>query len=157
MFATVGGTEVHLYTINNEDDSLMLLKVFVSQDSIEYYYSCCWCSNTDRIPLLGVAGKRGVITIINTLKMSLVNVLVGHGKPINEVRTHSVDDGLILSASDDKSIRLWNVITGVCIAIFAGEKGHSKEVISVDCHLVGNCFISSSMGKISIIIVTTIT
>jgi hypothetical protein len=35
--------------------------------------------------------------------------------------------------------------TAVCIAIFAGEKGHRDEVLSVDPHPLGNCFVSAGM------------
>ncbi|WZY94770.1 hypothetical protein YC2023_067099 [Brassica napus] len=60
--------------------------------------------------------------------------LVGHGDLVNEIRTQPLKPQLVLSASKDESVRLWNVETGICILIFAGSGGHRNEVISVDFH-----------------------
>ncbi|KAK8651806.1 hypothetical protein V6N13_141388 [Hibiscus sabdariffa] len=59
---------------------------------------------------------------------------VGHGDSINEIRTQPLKPSLIVSASKDESVRLWNVHTGICILIFAGAGGHRNEVLSVDFH-----------------------
>ena len=39
---------------------------------------------------------------------------------------------------------MWNLTNRVCIAIF-GVQGHRVEVLSIDMHLMGNCFASSGM------------
>ncbi|CAI0437096.1 unnamed protein product [Linum tenue] len=59
---------------------------------------------------------------------------VGHGDSVNEIRTQPLKPSLVVSASKDESVRLWNVHTGVCILIFAGAGGHRNEVLSVDFH-----------------------
>jgi hypothetical protein len=35
---------------------------------------------------------------------------------------------LIITASKDESVRLWNILTGVCVFVFAGEQGHRDQV-----------------------------
>jgi hypothetical protein len=58
-----------------------------------------------------------------------------------------VQPALVLSASKDESIRLWNVYTACCVAIFAGDQGHRDEVLSIDVHLLGNVFASCGMDN----------
>lgn len=70
---------------------------------------------------------------------------MGHGAAIHELKVHPVDDSLIISCSKDESIRLWNIRTSVCVAIFAGDKGHRDEVLSCDFHPLGKCFVSAGI------------
>ncbi len=48
---------------------------------------------------------------------------------------HPLLPALLFTASKDESIRLWNVVSGVCVAVMAGDLGHRDEVLS----LVGVC------------------
>ncbi len=54
---------------------------------------------------------------------------------------------LLISASKDESLRLWNVQNAQCIAIFAGHYGHRDAVLSVDWHPLGKAFVSSGMDE----------
>ncbi len=57
-------------------------------------------------------GFKAVIKVVNVARRRVEMVLVGHGSAINEIRTHPLDDALIVSGSKDKSIRMWNIQTG---------------------------------------------
>ncbi|PNT66827.1 hypothetical protein BRADI_3g17417v3 [Brachypodium distachyon] len=76
----------------------------------------------------------GIIRIINCATEKISKSLVGHGNSINEIRTQPLKPSLIITASKDESARLWNIHTGICILIFAGEAAHLHEVLSVDFH-----------------------
>jgi polycomb protein EED len=79
--------------------------------------------------------------------MEIVAILPGHGKAVNDLKVHPVNDELMVSASYDKSIRLWNIRTCVCIAIFGGVKGHMSQAICVDIHPLGNFLMSGGMDS----------
>lgn len=91
------------------------------------------------------SGVRGIVKGVHCGTFQLELALLGHGNAVNDMKRVPTDFRLLLTASKDESIRLWNTETKVCIAIFAGEQGHRDEVLSVDCHPLGNCFASSGM------------
>ena len=111
-------------------------------------YACCWASKGDNVPVLLFAGRKGTIRGIRLEPpFQLAVTLLGHGGPVYDLKTHAVDDGIVFSASKDESIRMWNIRTSVCIAIFAGlyEGGHRQAVISMDCHPLGDLLATSGM------------
>jgi WD40 repeat protein len=110
----------------------------------ENFYTCSWSLGPHNHPLVVAGGKRGIVKVLNTITMEATG-LVGHGGLINELRTHTNDPGFVFSASKDRSIRMWNMRTMVCVAVFGGDRGHRDEVLSLDIHLLGNCLASASM------------
>lgn len=56
---------------------------------------------------------------------SLIMTLEGHGAAVNAIQ---ILEGQIVSASGDRSVKVWNVRTGACIRTFSG---HSKGIACV--------------------------
>ena len=73
------------------------------------------------------------------IKLGSQKVLEGHTCDICSV---FVKDNLIISGSDDKTIRIWNINSGECIKVL---EGHTSNVMSV--FVKDNLIISGSDDK----------
>ena len=144
LFASVGGNIASVYTICS-DSSVDLLLAYTDADPEEELYAVAW--SLVETPVLLIGGSCGSVKAINILENELVGCFCGHGNSINNIQVHPVDENLILTASKDESIRLWNLQTSSCIAIFCGQKGHRDEVLSIAIHPLGNCFVSGGMDS----------
>mmetsp|Transcript_50679 Transcript_50679/g.99270 ORF Transcript_50679/g.99270 Transcript_50679/m.99270 type:complete len:619 (+) Transcript_50679:41-1897(+) len=144
FFATCGANRATVY--HNLKHGFEVMQVYMDESPTENLYTAAWSVAVDTgDPLLAVAGLDGVIKIINCHNHKMEMVLAGHGNAVNELRSHPRDPCLLLSVSKDTSVRLWNLCTGHCIAILAGENGHRDEVLSADFHLSGYKIVSAGM------------
>lgn len=105
-------------------------------------------------PLLCLGGTRGIIKIIDTTTHRLHITLSGHGNDITDLKFSPTNEFLLLSASKDESIRVWNISSqhhhgngGVNVAIFAGHVGHRGQVLSIGWHASGTKFVSAGMDN----------
>eukprot|EP00550_Attheya_septentrionalis_P009413 CAMPEP_0198297212 /NCGR_PEP_ID=MMETSP1449-20131203/36033_1 /TAXON_ID=420275 /ORGANISM="Attheya septentrionalis, Strain CCMP2084" /LENGTH=586 /DNA_ID=CAMNT_0043998085 /DNA_START=156 /DNA_END=1916 /DNA_ORIENTATION=- len=114
-------------------------------DSSELYTNVIDVANYDGPQLLCVAGSSGIIKVIDTVRRMLFLTLSGHGDEINDIKFSPTNDWLLLSASKDESLRLWNVQTATCVAIFGGHEGHRDSILSLGWHPHGDKFISAGM------------
>jgi WD40 repeat protein len=98
---------------------------------------------------LYIAELKNNIKTVNLLKKNgaankgvspLLTLPIGHTDRITSVK-FSPDGNCFISASADKTIKLWDLKTGKEIKTF---KGHGGEVTSIDCSPDGNYFISGS-------------
>jgi WD40 repeat protein len=81
--------------------------------------------------LFCVGGKKGIIKILDLAQQKYVGFLRGHGKAIFDLKVSPVDEQILISASEDRSFRIWNLQTGACAAICAGLRAHQDSVLSV--------------------------
>ncbi|GMN56181.1 hypothetical protein TIFTF001_025306 [Ficus carica] len=117
-----------------EGGVIAVLQSYIDEDKDESFYTVSWACNIDGTPFVVAGGINGIIRVIDAGSEKIHKSFVGHGDSINEIRTQPLKPSLIVSASKDESVRLWNVETGICILIFAGAGGHRNEVLSVDFH-----------------------
>jgi polycomb protein EED len=74
-------------------------------------------------------------------------MMLGHGGDINYLCMHPTDPNLLLTCSKDESLRLWNLKTGVCCAIYGGLKGHNGDVLHCAFNHDGTEFASCGMDS----------
>ena len=111
----------------------------------ELYQSLINTDMFDGPQLLCVAGTGAIIKVIDTCRRMLFSTLSGHGDDIYDLRFSPIDEWILLSASKDESLRMWNVKTSTCVAIFAGHEGHRDCVLSLGWHPHGMQFASGGM------------
>jgi len=97
--------------------------------------------------ILAIGGTKSIIKILNLSLREAYMSLYGHRNEIYNLKFHPYMNNILLSASKDFSIRIWNVKNGLQLVIFGGPKGHSAEVLSIDWHLSGDYFASSSIDN----------
>jgi len=135
FFATVGSNRATVYECLEEDCNTRVVQAYVDENKNESYFSVVFgVDEEDGTPLLLIAGLTGLIKIIDVHEGRMVRCLSGHGNSINDLKVHPRYPSLVLSASKDDSVRLWNIKTCVLVLIFAGAGGHRNEVLSVDWH-----------------------
>jgi polycomb protein EED len=97
--------------------------------------------------LICVAGACAVIKIVDPVQKRQLCTLQGHGSDIYDLKVSPSNEFLLLSASVDESVRLWNLQSFSCVAIFAGHHGHRESILSISWHPLGSKFASSGMDK----------
>lgn len=149
IFATCGDRYITVYEcIDSESDSDCKhgLRPLVSyRDTQENFYCCAWSFDSKGNPLLAAGGKLGVIRVIDVGTGMEKKHYSGHGGAINDMKIYPQDPNMLLSASKDQSIRLWNIKTDICVAIFGGVEGHRDQVVTIDFHLEHPIFVSGGI------------
>ena len=103
--------------------------------------------NNEVCKVLAVGGTKAIIKILDLTNRKEYKSLIGHRNEIYDLKSHPFLKNILLSASKDYSIRLWNITSGSQLCIFGGPKGHSAEVLAIDWHLSGDYFVSSGIDN----------
>ena len=166
--ASCAGKYITLYQVNLIDGPMgvtsgpfTMKQSYCDTDLNEDYYTCTFggrCSPLKESPsgspspssstsplmpqLLCAGGQGHRITVIDTSRGERVRSLIGHGDEVWDLKTSPTDDWLLLSASKDGSIRLWNLRNGSPISMLAGHGGHREAVVSIGWHASGKRIVS---------------
>lgn len=148
LFATCNGNAIRVYEANLRQKPRVLQR-YEDDDVTEQFYCVGWTYNVDGHHEWWVcaAGRKGVVRVINPHSGTLYTSLTGHGEAINDLKVHPRDPSLLLTASKDESLRLWNLRTGAVVVVFAGLKGHRGEVVYADFNRDGSKFASCGIDN----------
>jgi polycomb protein EED len=111
--------------------------------------SICWTRSEDGRPLLCAAGSSPRAILIFDLESDQpIRTLPGHGRAINDLQISHLSPDILASASEDYTIRLWNLnanhVRQPCRAILGGQ-GHKQPLLALDFHPNGRWLLSGAM------------
>lgn len=99
-----------------------------------------------------LGGVTGTLRIVPFDGKAQITTWYGHGGAINELCANPMYPDVFLSGSEDRSIRLWSLRAGGCLAVFGGGiRGHRDQVLSIDWSQDGITFVTGGVdGRVMI-------
>ncbi|KAL4524792.1 hypothetical protein Ndes2526A_g06899 [Nannochloris sp. 'desiccata'] len=146
LFATTGSSKAIVYRCL-PDGSIKKVHVIQDADDKEEFYVCRWSIDVRTgSPLLLLAGKNALLQVFDFGTGQLVTSFEGHGHSINDIAVHPTKPHLVVTASKDHCLRLWNLHSRTCILVFEGDGGHRSEVLCADWRLGTKSNASTATG-----------
>lgn len=129
VFATVGLNGIRVYEC--QPDKTVPLMVFEDPDESEILYTSAW-GILNNETMLAFAGMHGPIRVLNLAQNQVIRHLMGHGSSINELQFHPIHRELLTTASKDRTLHTWDIVSEVQVFHMGGIHGHQDEVLSCD-------------------------
>jgi len=79
--------------------------------------------------LFCIGGESGIIKIININSGLVIGYMKGHTGAIMSMKAVK---NILVTCSEDRTIRIWNVASYACIGVLGGIHGHKDSVLSID-------------------------
>ncbi|CAG8498288.1 12388_t:CDS:2 [Acaulospora colombiana] len=131
ILASVGDIQANIYDNEHCGDHLDIMSNFALGEKADLATSelltCCWLHRDDDA-LLAIAGNTHAIYVVSLTLSTTLRTMQGHNGMlvitrisiciITDIQKHPKDDIHLLSASQDASVRLWNVDNGTCLYAF---------------------------------------
>jgi WD40 repeat protein len=138
-----GGSEAKVYSLDKDFlKENNVVSIEFSED--EYLYRLAYTSIGNNYYLIA-GGKKSIIYVFELEKNSQRDSLIGHRDEIWDLKICPANNALLLSASADHSVRLWDITNSTMICIFGGNNCHLAQVLSIGWHHSGNYFVSSGI------------
>jgi hypothetical protein len=137
----------------DREKRLFLVQTHEDGTEGEQLWSCCWGGlvGVDRDgaiePVIFFGGSTGIVRVISYSTTEQLMLLRGHGGAVQDIAAHPTDMDLVITASKDESVRLWNWRLGVALCIFAGHQGHRDDVLSVFVERKGGLMVTGGMDN----------
>jgi len=141
-----------LISNNNE------LKFYDISDNFELYGSikipgydknilCLTCTEINNILYGVIGGEFSSIHVIDILSIQELTgyQLIGHKNKVYQLEFHPYNNNLLLSASKDCTVRLWNFKRPELLVIFGGPNSFESDVLCIDWNSEGEYFVGSGV------------
>lgn len=151
IYDRVENTYRDLLVLSDQEEEFCCIEYIKLKESNEDDKNC------EYVILTG--GERGIVRVISILinrfspqlfEVIELKPLIGHRDSVNDIKINPVFLDLVITASKDNSVRLWNYSFGILLMIFGGKEGHEVMVISLDWHFTGKTFSSGGGDRIKI-------
>ena len=77
-----------------------------------------------------------------------IDELIGHKNDINDLKFLTINQNILLSASSDSTVRLWDVKFKKLLSIYGGPFGHPSHVLTIDFHLSEQFIASAGFDQV---------
>lgn len=114
----VVGSDAKEHLLDDDFCGIKLLRAYDDPDHDEVFYTLAW-SFEGSCPVIACGGCRSVVRVIYLNNRHLrEKKFIGHTNAINDMKFHPTQPHLLLTASKDHSMRLWNIKTEICVSFF---------------------------------------
>jgi WD40 repeat protein len=145
VYASAFSLDGKWFATGGKDNSVTLWEVDSGRQVFSLQADIGWMTSVAFSPdsrLIATGGLSGQIKIWDVISGRELKTLSGHADSINAVAFSK--NGLLVSASNDATLRSWNVENGATLKVF---KGHTAEVTSVVISQDGEKLFSGSADK----------
>ncbi|KAI7303871.1 hypothetical protein KC315_g15429, partial [Hortaea werneckii] len=153
VFAVCGEKDIFVCRLQlGADPPFEILRWFKDPNPSHAYNTIVWTQDpitqSPQLAFAGASPKQVQFYDIESDTPLDHRALSGHGKGINDMAVSPISPNLIATASEDYTIRLWNMDPNFtkqpCVALFAGE-GHRQPILACSFHANGKWLLSSGL------------
>ena len=117
------------------------------------FFYCVDATKIDNIYYIAFGGNTNSIFLytINIEKEDVkenIEELIGHKNDINDLKFLTVNQNILISASSDSTVRLWDVKQKKLLCIYGGPFGHPSHVLTVDFHFSEQFIASAGFDQV---------
>ncbi|KAJ2129194.1 hypothetical protein GGH17_004168 [Coemansia sp. RSA 788] len=116
LLVSAGHTQASVFDNENCGDHLDIMSHF-QVDSGLVFRSCCWIRVAEDA-VFAAAGDDKLVHLISLAWTREIRVLRGHTEAIVDLQPHPTDCQLLLSVSNDQTVRIWSVLSGQCLCVY---------------------------------------
>jgi polycomb protein EED len=118
------------------------------------FFYCVDATKIDNIYYIAFGGNTNSIFLYtidleneNDIKEN-IEELIGHKNDINDLKFLTVNQNILISASSDSTVRLWDVKQKKLLCIYGGPFGHPSHVLTVDFHFSEQFIASAGFDQV---------